>query len=207
MIINNNKVRKSRQWDSILFFAAGIFMLINVSALWIRYLLTLQLSILWAAIPGIAALTASIMGLFKLYPRICSDAPWLARSGAGFALAACAALSMTVIWLFSMVILTGEIPQPIPGGVLVLIGVFMLSMLIAFICYAIAFIVYGSSQGIGYLLLIPVASWGLILVVGSIKGLVVGLTLDLYTNGFIALAFIFIGLLLEKDRLSNPEHQ
>jgi len=200
MIINNNKVRKYRQWDSILFYAAGILMLINVSVLWTRYLSTLQLSILWAAIPGIAALTASILGLFKLYPRICSDAPWLARSGAGFALAACAALSMAVIWLFGVVILMGEVPQPIPGGVLALIGVFILSMVIAFICYAIAFLIHGSSQAIGYLLLVPVASWGLMLVVGSIKGLGVGITLDLYTNWFIALAFVFIGLLLKKGR-------
>jgi len=53
---------------------------------------------------------------------------------------------------------------------------------------------------IGYLLLVPVASWGLMLVVGSIKGLGVGITLDLYTNWFIALTFVFIGLLLKKGR-------
>ena len=198
MITKKGKAPKSSQWDSILFFVAGSFMLINVIVLWIRYYSIFQLSILWAAIPGIAALTASIIGLIKLSPRISSEAPRLARSGARFALIAGAALCMAAIWIFGIAIFIGEISEPPPGGVLALIGVFIVSLVIAFICYAIAFLIYGSSQVIGYLLLVPVASWGIMLVLGIIEGLGVGLTLDLYVNGFIALAFIFVGLLLKK---------
>jgi len=200
MTTGNKVALNSRQWDSILFLAAGSFMLINVVVLWIRYYSMFQLSILWAAIPGIAALTASIIGLFKLYPRFSSKASRLARSGAGFALIAAVSLSIAAIWIFGIAIFTGEISQPPPGGVLAFIGAFIVSMVIAFICYSIAFLIYGYSQGIGYLLLVPVASWGLMLVIGIIEGLEVGLTLDLYTNGFIAVAFIFIGLLLKKEK-------
>lgn len=198
MITGNNAAQKSRQWDSILFFAAGSFMLINVVVLWIRYYSIFQLSILWAGIPGIVALAASIIGLLKLYPRISSEAPRLARSGAGFSLIAGAALSIAAIWIFGIAIFLGEISEHIPGGVLALIVVFIVSMVIAFICYAIAFLIHSSSQGIGYLLMVPIASWVLMLVVGMIEGLETGLALDLYTNGFIAVAFIFIGLLLKK---------
>lgn len=201
MASKNGKAAKPRQWDSILFFVAGSFMLLNVIVLWIRYYSIFELSILWAAIPGIAALTASIAGLFKLYPRISSDAPRLARSGAGFALIAGVVLCVVAIWIFCRAILIGGISESTPGGILALIGVFIVSLVIAFICYAIAFLLYGSSRGIGYFLLVPVASWGLMLVVGVIEGLRVSLTLDLYTNGFIAVAFIFVGLLLKRGTL------
>lgn len=195
-----NKVALNSKWDSILFLAAGSFMLINVAVLWIRYYSIFQLSILWAAIPGIVALTTSIIGLFKLYPRILPNAPRLARSGAGFALIAGGSLGIAALWIFGIAIFSGEVPQPPPSGVLALIGVFIVSMVITFVCCAIAFLLYSSSKGIGYLLMIPVASWGVMLFVGMIEGLEVGLTLDLYTNGFIAVAFIFIGLMLNKDK-------
>src|SRR5688572_16792137 len=62
MINKNVGTPVSRKWDSILFFSAGILMLVNVVFLWIRYYSNVQLSILWAAVPGIFALTASIIG-------------------------------------------------------------------------------------------------------------------------------------------------
>ena len=198
MISGNIAARNSRQWDSILFFAAGSFMLVNVIVLWIRYSSSAQLSILWAAIPGIAALTASIIGLFKLYPRISSEARLLARSGAGFALLGGAALCTAAIWIFGTAIFSGEVPEPAPSGLLALIGIFIISMVLAYICYAIAFLIYSSSKSIGYLLMVPVASWGLMLVVGMVEGLEAGLTLDLYTNGVIAAAFIALGVMLKK---------
>lgn len=178
-------------------------MLINVVVLWIRYYSIFELSILWAAIPGIAALTASIAGLYKLYPRILCDAPRLARSGAGFSLIAGAVLCIVSIWIFGPAIFTGEIPKSTPSGALALIGVFIASLAIAFICSAIAFLLYAPYRGIGYLLLVPVASWGLILVVGVIEGLQVALTLDLYTNGFITAAFMFVGLLLKNGLVAE----
>ena len=198
MIIENVGTPVSRKWDSILFFSAGILMLVNVTFLWIRYYSNVQLSILWAAVPGIIAFTASIIGLLKLYPRISSETPWLARSGAGFALMAGVALGIATIWIFSIVLFSGGISEPLPSGVQALIGVFVVCMVMAFIFNATAFLVNGSSQNIGYLLMVPVASWGLMLVVGIIKGLESGLSLDQYTNGLIAVAFLRIGFLVKK---------
>jgi hypothetical protein len=193
------RVRDSVQWDSILFFVAGSFMLVNVTFLWIRVHSDFTLSIIWAAIPGIIAFTASIIGLFKLYPRISSKTPWLARSGAGFALTAGTALGIAAIWILFMAIFAGGISEPPPNGILALIGIFILSMVIAFVCNAVAFLMDSSTRNMGYLLIIPVASWALMLSIGIIKGMETGLSLDLYTNGIIAVAFLLIGHLLRKD--------
>lgn len=191
------------KWDSIFFYSAGILMLLNVVFLWIRSHWNFQLSILWAAAAGILALTASIIGLLKLYPRISSETPWLARNGAGFAITAGAALFMAALWIFRTAIFSGGIPEPPPTGVQALIGVFIVSMVMAFICNAAAFLISSSSKNIGYLLMVPVVSWSLMLIVGMIRGLESGLSLDQYTNGLIAVAFLSIGFLVKKEGLSR----
>ena len=182
-----------------IFFSAGILMLVNVAFLWIRYYSNVQLSIIWAAVPGIFAFTASIIGLLKLHPRVSStETPWLAHSGAGFALMAGVSLSIATIWIFSIALFSSGISQPLPNGVQVLIGVFLVAMALAFIFNAAAFLINSSSQNIGYLLMVPVASWGLMVIVGIINGLESGLSLDQYTNGPIAVAFLSIGFLVKK---------
>lgn len=191
----NAGARDFNQWSSILFFIAGTFMLINVVFLWIRFYSDSQLSILWAAIPAIIGLAASVLGLLKLYPRISYETPWLARCGAGFAIVASTALCIAAIWILGASIFAGGISEPPPAGILALIGIFMVSMVIAFICCAVAFLINSSSRKIGYLLLVPVACWGVMLVVGMINGMEVGLSLDFYTNGLIAIAFLSIGFL------------
>jgi hypothetical protein len=203
MMSKTNSVRgrrNSRQWDVILFFASGSFMLINLAALWIRTYFDSGLSIMWAAIPGIIGFAASVIGLLTLYSRISSQAPRLARSGAGFALVSGAALGIAAVWIFSTSIFGSGISGSAPSGVLALIGVFIMSMVIAFICNAVAFLIGSSLRNIGFLLLVPVASWGVMLVVGMNKGLEAGLSLDVYTNGIIALAFLLLGFFLQKNK-------
>lgn len=191
--------RHPRQWDSILFFAAGSFMLINLAALWLRIYSDSGLSIVWAAIPGIIGFAASVIGLLKLYSRVAFEAPRLARSGAGFALVSGAALGIAAIWIFAISVFGGGISGSPPSGILALIGIFIVSMVIAFICNAAAFLIENSSRSIGLLLLVPVTSWSVMLVVGMIKGLEVGLSLDIYLNGVIALAFLLTGFFLRKN--------
>lgn len=195
---NTAKENIPRQWDSLLFFIAGSFLLANVSFLWIRFYSDLQLSIVWAAIPGIIGFATSIIGLFKLYPRLSSRTPWLARSGAGFALIAATALCIAAAWILFISIFAGGISGSPPNGIMALIGIFIIAMVMAFICNAVAFLMNSSLRSIGYLLMVPVASWSVMLIVGIIKGFEVGLSLDLYTNGIIALAFLFVGFLLGK---------
>lgn len=190
------------KWDSIFFFSAGILMLVNVAFLWIRYYSNIQLSILWAAVPGIFALTASIIGLLKLHRRISSTGtPWLAHSGAGFALLAGVALCIAAIWIFGMALFPGRVSEPLPNGIQALTGIFVVSMVMAFIFNAAAFLINSSSPNIGYLLMVPVVSWGLMVVAGIINGLESGLALDLYTNGPIAVSFLSIGFLVKKGGL------
>jgi hypothetical protein len=196
----NSEGRNGKQLDSTMFFAAGGFLVINVISLWIRILSDFQLSILWVAIPGIIAFSASIIGLLKLYPRISSDVPWLSRGGAGFALTASAALCAAAIWILGASVFAGGISEPPPNGILALAGIFIVSMVVAFILNAVAFLISRSSRSIGYLLLVPVASWCVMLVVGMIKGLEAGTSLDIYANGVIAAAFLSIGFLLQKRK-------
>lgn len=200
MTIGIAAAQDSKQWDAILFFTAGIFMVANVTFLWARFYSEFQLSIVWAAIPGIIGFTASVFGLLKLYPRISSERPWLARSGAGFALAAGMALFIAALWILGTSIFAGGISGSPPSAVMALIGIFIVSMVLAFICNAVAFLMVNSLRNIGYLLMVPVASWALMLIVGIIKGLEAGISLDLYTNGVIAVAFLSIAFLLRKHQ-------
>lgn len=200
MINETAGIQPSRRWDSVLFLSAGLLMLVNVALLWVRYYSTFQLSILWTAVPGILGLTASIIGLLTLRLRLSSNmTPWLARAGAGFALLAAVALCIAAIWIFSMVLFLGGLSEPTPDAVQTLIGIFVGSMVMAFALNAAAFLVNGSSQTIGYLLMVPVASWGFMLFVGITSGLQSGLSLDLYANGLIAAAFWGIGFRLKKS--------
>lgn len=192
--------RNVKQFDSIMFFVASGFLAINVISLWVRLLSDLQLSILWAAIPGIIAFAASVIGLLKLYPKISSEAPWLSRGSAGFALAASVALCAAAIWILGASVFAGGISEPPPKGILALAGIFMVSMVVAFIFNAVAFLMSRTSKSIGYLLLVPVACWCVMLVVGMIKGMEAGTSLDIYTNGIIAVAFLSIGFMLRKNK-------
>lgn len=173
-------------------------MSLNVVALWIKYLSGHSISILWAAIPGIVAFVASVMGLIKLYPRISSSAPWLARGGVGFALLAAASLCIAALWILGEVIIAGGVSEPPPSGILGLIGIFIVAMVIAFIGNAFGFILGGELKSVGYLLMVPVVCWATMLVVGMFKGLQAGLALDVYTNAFIAAAFILLGVRLKN---------
>lgn len=186
-----------RGWDAHFFIVAGSFMLINTAFLWIRYYSNFQLSILWAAIPAIIGLASGVLGLFKLYPRASVFAPLLAKSGAAFALLAGASLGLAAIWIFAVSVFAGGIPEPAPQGILGLIAVFMLAMVLAFLTNAIAFLLPTNQRKIGYLLTVPLAMWGLMLVVSMIKGMEVGLSLDFYTNAIIAAAFLGLGLTLK----------
>lgn len=200
MAETNLERRKFKQWNSIMFFVAGGFLAINVIVLWVRLLSDLQLSVLWAAIPGIIAFAASVIGLIKLYPRISPEAPWLSRGGAGFALTASVALCAAAIWILGASVFVGGISEPPPKGILALAGIFILSMVVAFIFNAVAFLISRTSRPIGYLLLVPVASWSAMLVIGIIKGIEAGISLDIYTNGVIAAAFLSLGFLLRKNK-------
>jgi len=187
------------RWDSRIFIISGCFMLINTVFLWIRFYSNDQLSILWAAIPAIIALASGVLGLLKLYKSASIMSPIVAKSGAGFALLACASLSLATIWIFVLSIFGEGMPEPAPQGMLMLIAVFMVSMVLAFFSNAIAFLLHSKQRKIGYLLSVPIAMWTTMLVVGAIKGMEVGLSLDYYTNAVIAAAFLALGLTLRTS--------
>ncbi len=175
-------------------------MLINTALLWIRLYSGYQLSILWPAVPAILALAFSVFGLLKLYSRAAINAPQLAKAGAGFALLASMSLGIAAIWIFSLTVFGEGMPQPAPQGLLMLIAIFMIAMVLAFSINTFAFIRDATQRKVGYLLMVPVAMWATMLVVGVISGMEVGLSLDFYTNAVIGVAFLVLGYTLKTRR-------
>ena len=191
------------RWDSRFFIFAGCFMLINTLFLWLRHYSNYQLSILWPAIPAITGLASSVFGLLKLYPRVSINAPLIAKSGAGFALLALASLSLVALWIFVVSVFGEGMSGQKNQWLLVLIVIFMVAMVLAFFTNAIAFLRFSTQQKVGYLLTVPLAMWFIMLVVGVMKGMERGLSLDFYTNPVIGLAFLALGFTLKASR--KPE--
>jgi hypothetical protein len=141
-------------------------------------------------------LIASLAAQIGLYPRIAGRALRLARAGSGAAMAAGTILCIAAVWIIGSA-LQGGIPQPPPGWFLALIAVFMLAFILAFVLTAAASLrAGGSSRAIGYLLLVPVISWAIILIAGIMSSMNEALLLDFYTNGVIGVAFVAIGNIL-----------
>ncbi|MCO7190157.1 MULTISPECIES: hypothetical protein [unclassified Pseudoalteromonas] len=189
-------------WDARFFLIAGGFMLINTLCLWARHFSGYQLSILWPAIPAIIGLASSVLGLYKLHPRIASRAPKLAKWGAGFALSSLVALSIGACWVIASALL-GDATRGV--GMQALIGVFMIAMVGAFICNAIASLRDPASRALGLALSIPVVCWSLMLLAGMLYGAEVGLSLDFYTNGLLALAFVWASRVIRSDTVAGSQ--
>ncbi|QTL36421.1 hypothetical protein [Pseudoalteromonas viridis] len=190
----------NKQWDARFFLIAGGCMLLNTLCLWARHFSGYQLSILWPAIPAIIGLGASVLGLYALHSRIGSHSLRLARWGAGFALVAVLALSAGACWVMVSAVL-GDTTRG--TGMQALIGVFMIAMVGAFICNALACLRIPASRLLGLALSIPVACWSLMLLVGVIYGAEVGLSLGFYTNALLAVAFWLASRALSAERMAG----
>jgi len=189
--------------DSRFFIIAGCFMLINTLLLWLRHYSNYELSILWPAIPAITGLACSVFGLLKLYPRVTLYSPLVAKSGAGLSLLALASLSFVALWIFVVSVFGEGMQKQQSQWLLVLIALFMVAMILAFFTNAIAFLGIRTQQKVGYLLTVPLAMWFLMLVIGVIKGMERGLSLDFYTNPVIGAAFLALGFTLKANRNSE----
>lgn len=197
-----NSVSDSR-WDARFFIIAGSLLLINTLFLWIRHYSNYQLSILWPAIPAISGLACSVFGLLKLYPRVTVHSPLIAKGGAGFALLALVSLSFVALWVFVVSVFGEGMQKQQSQWLMVLIALFMLAMIVSFFMNAVAFLTNTAQRKVGYLLTVPLAMWFIMLVVGVIKGMEKGLSLDFYTNPIIAIAFMALGYTFKQNKSSN----
>lgn len=186
-------------WGSRLFIVAGISMLINVILLWLRRLSDYELSILWPAIPSLIALTCAVFGLLNLYKQASINTPIIAKVGAFFSILACSALGVAAIWLT----LFKENGEQLPQWFFGIIAAFMISIILAFLSNAVAFLQHTLARNIGLLLSIPLSMWLIMLLIGVMKGMQVGLSLDFYTNAVIATSFVFLGLKLRPENTPN----
>ena len=155
-------------------------MLINSLLLWVLMLSNYQLSILWPAIPALSGLALSVFGLLKLYQRVSGHAPVIAKIGAGFTLLALGSLSIVALWIFAVSVsvfgegMSGQQSQ----GLIALVAIFIVAVIFAFLNNVIAFLCFSTQQKVGYLLVVPLIMWFIMFVVGSIKGMDRGFSLD-----------------------------
>jgi hypothetical protein len=145
------------------FIAAGSLMLIQVLVIGLRRHGFASLSEFWAALSGIAAIIVSIVGLVALYPRFTGRSRRLALVGVGAALGAGVTLCAAAAWLAGSAARDGRVPQPLPGGLLAVIAGFMIAYVLGFVLNAAAGLRSQGMRRIGWLLLVPVASWSIIL--------------------------------------------
>jgi hypothetical protein len=145
-----------------------------------------------------------VFGLLKLYPRASINASLIGKIGAGFSLLALASLSLVALWIFVVSVFGEGMQEQQSQWLLVLIAIFMLAMILAFFTNAIAFLRFSTQQQVGYLLTVPLAMWFIMLVVGVIKGMERGLSLDFYTNPVIGTAFLALGFILKT--IKNPDN-
>ncbi|WND03848.1 hypothetical protein QGN29_05615 [Temperatibacter marinus] len=186
-------ISHSNHWQSRLFLSAGSLMAFNTAMLWLRHLSDYKISIIWAAIPAILAFSCAVFGLFKLYNQASLGAPFIAKVGAGAALLSLGSLGCAAGWIFFLFSFGQGMPTPPPQGFLLLIGLFMIAMVVAFSCMALSFFSQEGQKKIAWLLSLPVAMWLLMIVVSLQQGMAVGLSLDFYTNAVIAAAFMGLG--------------
>ena len=71
-------------------------------------------------------------------------------------------------------------------------------MVLAFLGNAVAFLRKTGQRKIGYLLMVPISMWVLMLAISISMGPGVGLSLDFYTNAMIAASFIGLGIVLKE---------
>mgnify|MGYP006903649893 FL=1 len=190
-------------WNSRLFIIAGFFMLLNTVMLWARLYSNYELSLLWAAIPAIIALSSGVIGLLWLYPLASIQAPGFAKSGVGFAVLACVALGIAAIWIFAVSVFGDGLSEQRSQWFLILIAIFMIAMVLAFLSNAVAFLQKSEVRIVGYLLLLPLSMWGLMLIVAVFKGMEVAISLDFYTNAVIGGAFLALGITLKKREFAS----
>ena len=190
--------KKTKLSDVVFFYLAGGFMLINAVALWGRSITGNQLSLMWAAIPAIIALSASVLGLIKLNPRISYKSPIFAKVALISARLSATALALAAVWILVNAVFGYDLAESRTQGFLILIFTFMVTKTAAYICSALAFFASKFSRRLASFLLVPVISWLTMLFVGITLNLEAGLSLDYYLNPVIAIAFLSIGFLLHS---------
>ena len=186
-----------------LFIGAGVFTFVQVFLIGLLKFGIAAFPEQWLSLPGILSQVMILLGLVGLGYRTAPLAPRLTRA------------SKTSIWIASVILglavlaLVSEGPLPpessgSPGVWLpILVAAFIISLIAAYIFSALACGNVNGMRSIGYLLGIPVASLGFIMVVGILTSIGDALRLDFYTNAVNACAYIAIGVILKSEKGSD----
>jgi hypothetical protein len=142
---------------------------------------------LWAAVPGIAAIVASLVGLSGLYPRLSPVSPRLAKAAMALIVIAALLMCTALVLLLSVDRGPSKAPPPVALG---FIGGFLISYVLAFALGAVC-AWRATEVAIASLALVPAFCWGAIIAAGAMGG-AGALQLDFYLNGI--MAFSFLGL-------------
>jgi|GEM_PF-6343769 len=184
------------------FISAGLLMLVQVFIIGLRRHGMDFVPEWWAAPPAIGAVVATILGLITLYSRTHGHASRLAFASVCMGVTSGILLCTTALWFVFDALEGGAIPKLRPTSVQGAIALFMVTFIIALLLSAAACLRTKATRVIGFLLLVPVFAWCLILGVALMSSMSDALKLDFYTNGAIAAALIATGFLTRAN--NNP---
>jgi hypothetical protein len=192
-------IKRLEQLRRPAFISAGLLMLVQVFIIGLRRFGLDLVPEWWAAPPAIGAVVATILGLITLYSRTTGHAKRLAFASVCMGVTSGILLGTTAFWLALSVLRDGAIPPLLPRLVQGAIALFLLTFVIALLLSAAACLKINAMRTVGFLLLVPVFAWCLILGVAMVHTMSEALRLDFYTNGVIAIALIAVGCLVPED--------
>jgi len=186
------------KWSSTVFLVAGASLFIHVILVGLIGYTSVSFPEGYHAMFGLAGLVGAIIGLLGFYSRLADES----RLALGSVLAVAAAgvsFSIILVWLIGMSLLTGGPPSAADWvGVLAPFAIVMIAL--GFFLTGIAsFRAAIPSRTVGFLLLVPVLSWIVILGVGAMTNYNAPVSLDFFANGINSIAFFSIGYLLRIE--------
>lgn len=199
MSSSNRGLWKSLEtWCPIVFLIAGISLSIHVVLVGLIGYAGVSISEGYHAMFGLAGLIGAIVGLLGFYPKLIDKSPRLARASVLAVGGAGILFSVILVWLLGSTLLVGGPQDTTPGWVGILAPLAIVLIASGFVSTSVASLRTGvPSRAVGLLLLVPVASWIVILVVSVVTNFTAPYALDFFANGAISLSWLAIGYTLQ----------
>lgn len=185
-------------WCPILFLIAGASLFVHVVLVGLIGYAGSPISEGYHAVFGLAGLVGAIGGLLGFSHMVADEARRLALASALAVGVAGALFSVILLWLLGTILLTGGPQDAAPSWVGVLAPLAIVMIALGFVLSSIASLKTDvPSRTIGLLLLVPVASWIVILGVSAVTNFSAPYSLDFFANGTISVSWLAIGFSLQ----------
>lgn len=197
---NSGLWKSLEKWCPVVFLIAGSSLFIHVILVGLIGYAGVSISEGYHAMFGLAGLVGAIVGLLGFYPRLTDKSPRLALASVLAVAVAGILFSGVLVWLLGTTLLTGGPQDTAPSWVGVLAPLAIVMIASGFVSTSIASLRTDvPSRTIGLLLMVPVASWIVILVVSVLANFTAPYSLDFFANGAISISWLAIGYRLQTE--------